>query len=91
MLKKNIYTGYHKLINQKTGKIKLLKHYKNGVLHGKIIYYWDNGKIRLTGQYHNMQRIGLWQMFDANGNMIMKENYFPSKKHNLNNKRQLAI
>ena len=47
-LKKN---GYHRILNQKTGRLKLVKHYKNGLVHGKIIYYWDNGQIRLTGQY----------------------------------------
>ena len=51
MLKKPNENGLYKLVNQKTGKIKILKHYKNGVMHGKFVYYWDNGQIHLTGQY----------------------------------------
>jgi len=71
-LKKN---GYHRIINQKTGRLKLVKHYKNGLVHGKLIYYWDNGQIRLTGQYDKMRRIGIWHTFDSNGDLIMEENY----------------
>ena len=37
---------------------KLLKNYKNGKLHGKIIFYWDNGRIRLSGQYDKMFVLG---------------------------------
>ena len=75
MLKKPKKNGYRKLINQKTGKVKILKHYQNGVVHGKMVYYWDNGKIRLTGQYDKMQRIGSWKTYSPNGNLILEENY----------------
>ncbi len=75
MLKKPKKNGYYKLINQKTGRLKLVKHYKNGVVHGKIIYYWDNGEIRLTGQYENMRRTGTWKTYDTNGSLILEENY----------------
>ena len=71
-LKKN---GYHRIINQKTGRLKLVKHYKNGLVHGKIIYYWDNGQIRLTGQYKTMHRIGTWKHYDNDGTLICEENY----------------
>ena len=75
MLKKTKTNGYYKLINQKTGKIKILKHYQNGIVHGKIIYYWDNGQIRLTGQYDKMQRIGTWKTYNPNGDLILEENF----------------
>ena len=75
MLKKHKKNGYFRIINQTTGKLKLVKHYKNGVVHGKIIYYWDNGHIRLTGQYEKMRRIGCWKTYDSNGDLIMEENY----------------
>ena len=71
-LKKN---GYLRIINQKTGRLKLVKHYKNGLVHGKIIYYWDNGQIRLTGQYDKMHRIGTWRTYENNGTLICEENY----------------
>ena len=75
MLKRQKKNGYSRIINQKTGRLKLVKHYKNGLVHGKIIYYWDNGQIRLTGQYDKMRRIGIWHTFDSNGDLIMEENY----------------
>ena len=75
MLKTPKKNGYYRIINQKTGLLKLVKHYKNGLVHGKIIYYWDNGQIRLTGQYDKMRRIEIWQTFDSNGDLIMEENY----------------
>ena len=75
MLKRAKKNGYSRIINQKTGRLKLVKHYKNGLVHGKIIYYWDNGQIRLTGQYDKMRRIGIWHTFDSNGDLIMEENY----------------
>ena len=80
MLNKQKKSGYHRIINQKTGRLKLVKHYKNGFVHGKIIYYWDNGQIRLTGQYANMHRAGIWKTYDSNGDLIMEENY-TSKDH----------
>ena len=75
MLKKHKKNGYYRIINQKTGRLKLVKHYKNSIVHGKIIYYWDNGKVRLIGQYDNMRRTGIWRTYDSNGAVIMEENY----------------
>ena len=75
MLKKPQKNGYYRLINQKTGRIKILKHYKNGIVHGRIHYYWDNGQVHVTGQYDHMQRIGIWKTYDSNGDLILEENY----------------
>ena len=75
MLKRHKKNGYYRIINQKTGRLKLVKHYKHGLVHGKIIYYWDNGQIHLTGQYEKMRRCGIWKTFDSNGDIIMEENY----------------
>ena len=75
MLKKPKKNGYFRLINQKTGLVKILKHYKNGLVHGKIIYYWDNGQIHLTGQYNEMRRIGSWKTYNSNGDLILEEDF----------------
>ena len=74
MLKK-IENGLNKIINTKTGRIKLVKHYKNGLADGKIIYYWDNGQPRLKGQYEGMLRTGTWRNYDSNGDLLLQENY----------------
>jgi len=88
MLKRTKNNGFYRLINQKTGKVKILKHYQNGMVHGKIIYYWDNGQIRLIGQYNNMKRVGLWKTYDSNGSLIVEENYnIPTQ----NNESQLVL
>ena len=75
MLKKPKKNGYYRLINQKTGKVKILKHYKNGIVHGKILYFWDNGQVHLTGQYEKMHRVGTWKTYDSEGALIQEENY----------------
>ena len=75
MLKRAKKNGYSRIINQKTGRLKLVKHYKNGLVHGKLIYYWDNGQIRLTGQYDKMHRIGIWRTYQQDGTLICEENY----------------
>ena len=75
MLKKTKKNGYCRLINQKTGKIKIIKHYQNGLVHGKMIYYWDNGQVHLTGQYEKMRRVGTWKTYDTEGALILEENY----------------
>ena len=75
MLNKQKKNGYYRIINQQTGQLKLVKHYKNGFVHGKIIYYWDNGQIRLTGQYDKMHRVGNWITYESNGDLIREENY----------------
>ena len=75
MLKKTKKNGYFRLINKNTGRLKVVKHYNNGLLNGKIIYYWDNGQIHLTGQYENRHRIGHWKTYDLNGDLILEEDY----------------
>ena len=89
MLKKPKTNGYYKLINQKTGKVKLIKHYQNGLVHGKIIFYWDNGQIRLIGQYEMMRRTGIWRTFDPNGDLILEENY--NSQSNKETKKQVLL
>ena len=74
-MNKHTKNGYYRIINQMTGRLKLVKHYEKGFVHGKIIYYWDNGQVRLTGQYDKMHRIGTWKTFDSNGDLICEENY----------------
>ena len=88
MLKKPKKNGFYRILNQKTGKVKLLKHYNNGCVHGKILYYWDNGQVRLIGQYDNMHRVGTWKTYDSNGNLILEENY---NNHDQKQTNQLAL
>ena len=89
MIKRPKKNGYSRIINQKTGLLKLVKHYKNGLVHGKIIYYWDNGQIRLTGQYDRMHRVGNWKTYASNGDLIMEENY--DRKENIRTEQLVLL
>ena len=80
MLKK-IENGLNKIINVQSGRIKLVKHYKNGLVDGEIIYYWDNGQIRLTGQYKEMCRVGIWTNYDSNGDILLEEDCNKNEMH----------
>ena len=74
MLKK-IENRLNKIINTQTGLLKLVKHYKNGLVDGEIIYYWDNGQICLIGEYKEMCRVGIWTNYDSNGDILLEEYY----------------
>ena len=50
------------------------------MLHGKMVYYWDNGNIRLVGQYDKMKRTGIWKTYNPEGNLVLEENYNLHKK-----------
>ena len=91
MLKKHKKNGYNRIMNQTTGRLKLVKHYKNGMVHGKIIYYWDNGCVRLTGQYEKMRRIGIWKTYNSKGDLIMEENYNSQSQQKTNQLYLLPI
>ena len=78
-MEKIIKNGTYKVINRKTGELKLVKNYLNNLLHGEYVYYWDNGNIRFRGKYEKSQRIGIWTNFNKNGDIILEEICHPSK------------
>ena len=90
-MNKQTKNGYYRIINQKTGRLKLVKHYKNGLVHGKIIYYWDNGEVRLTGQYNKMHRVGIWKTYESNGDLICEQNYDHKEGYQANQRVLLPI
>ena len=90
-MNKHTKNGYSRIINQMTGRLKLVKHYEKGFVHGKIIYYWDNGQVRLTGQYDKMHRIGTWKTFESNGDLICEQNYDPKEAHQTDQRVLLPI
>ena len=78
---KKIENGLNKIINTHTGRIKLVKHYKNGLVDGEIIYYWANAQIHLTGQYKEMCRVGIWTNYDSNGDILLEEDCNKNEMH----------
>ncbi|OUW61282.1 MAG: hypothetical protein CBD58_03320 [bacterium TMED198] len=75
MQKKYVREGKFSIKNKKTGYTVIEKSYKEGILHGPLKYYWNNGNLRLKGSYLNQRRSGNWKNFDINGNIILEENY----------------
>ena len=42
----------------------------NNVIKASHTEYWDNGKIKIRGQYKNGQKDNVWCHFDQKGNII---------------------
>ena len=73
MQKKYAKNGTILIKNKRTGCTVLEKNYKQGILHGRLRYYWDNGVLRVKGAYADQRRIGKWKNFDIHGNIILEE------------------
>ena len=51
-----------------------------GVLHGKAVMYYENGKLQAEGQYLNGVKSGTWQWFDSTGVLAMSGSYLKGKQ-----------
>ena len=71
----NNKNGRYRIICKNSGNVVLEKNYSNNLLDGQYTYYWDNGKIRLTGQYEKMHRMGTWKTYESNGDLMYEKNY----------------
>jgi len=58
-------------------KLYSIQQYKNGIDHGKWLFYFDNGSLMTEGQFDNGKKVGLWKYFYKNGS-INKEHYYDS-------------
>ena len=75
-----IKNGTCRVINKKTGKLKLIKNYLNDLLHGEYVYFWDNGSVRFRGKFEHSHRVGIWRSFSKSGDeIIVAEIFKPSK------------
>lgn len=54
-------------------------YFTNGVEDGTYTVYRDNGIPYYRGQYQSGKRVGIWEFYDAEGNLIRTEN-FDAKK-----------
>ena len=68
-----IKNGTCRVISRKTGKLKLVKNYRNNLLHGEYVYFWDNGNVRFRGEFEQSQRVGIWRSFSKSGEIITEE------------------
>ncbi len=50
--------------------------------HGPYFYYFENGKLKTSGQYSNDQMHGEWKHYDDKGKLIKTETYNNGKLTN---------
>lgn len=48
---------------------------KMSVKHGPYFYYYENGKLKISGQYSNDEQHGEWKYYDDKGKLIKTETY----------------
>ncbi|MDL2308169.1 hypothetical protein LJC53_01135, partial [Bacteroidales bacterium OttesenSCG-928-C03] len=59
-------------------------YYDADVPSGKFTYYWENGKIRMTGKYEGGEPAGIWYKYDEQGNLILSVVYRNGKEYQWN-------
>ena len=74
IIKKSVIPQKTTIVNPK-GTIIREKTYNAGKLDGPINLYWDNGNIRLTGQFKESIREGKWKHYNPEGDIILEENF----------------
>lgn len=45
------------------------------IKHGPYFYYFENGKLKVSGQYKDEQKHGEWKTYDEHGILIKTEKY----------------
>jgi hypothetical protein len=48
---------------------------KNGFKHGSYTEYHQNGEVKMTGQFKNDKRDGVWRLFDEKSKLLLKRRY----------------
>ena len=43
--------------------------------HGPYFYYYETGKLRISGNFKNDKKDGLWKFYDENGKLQKSESY----------------
>ena len=41
--------------------------YREGVLHGRYVCFWSNGKVSTEGQYNESKHDGIWHYYNEDG------------------------
>jgi len=47
--------------------------YVEGVFHGPYLVWYENGQLRIKGQYDMGKKVGLWELYDESGKVISIE------------------
>ena len=62
-------------IRNRSGKVILIKNYKNNKLSGKVESYWPNGQVHVKGQYTEGVRSGTFKTYSDKGEVLLEEKY----------------
>lgn len=57
------------------GRLKTVENYKQGRLHGEIILYWPNGKLKRRCHFVHGVRHGIDEMWSKEGTLLDLEEY----------------
>jgi antitoxin component YwqK of YwqJK toxin-antitoxin module len=69
------FTGQCNVISRNSNLVLEQFSYKKGVLHGKALAWYKNGKLKRKGFYHNGKLSGAWEFWDEKGNKTMVVNF----------------
>jgi len=61
------YTG--RCGNYIEGKLSSIQQYKDGLDHGKWVFYYENGEVETVGKFEMGKRVGKWQYYHENGSL----------------------
>lgn len=83
--KDGLWTAY----NKENKKLIFKGNFIQGVLDGKVYYYYNNGKLKKIEQYRLGVANGNWQYYDYNqqGHIVLIENYRNGKLRKINGVR----
>lgn len=65
----------------RSGRIKFVGNYVQGLKKGLWQYFWPNGKIREEGVFVENQKDGIWKRFHKNGDLWAEESYSNGLPH----------
>jgi antitoxin component YwqK of YwqJK toxin-antitoxin module len=78
---KSVFVEEYYPNGQSKGSVSLNK---QGDIDGKVQYYYQDGRIKLKGQYNNGNETGLWYGYDTSGNLKSVESYGREKQIDTN-------
>lgn len=65
-----------------TEKVKTIENYENGILNGKFIEYYEDGSLKIEGNYFKGEKDGYFEYYRPNGYINKMEEYCYSYREN---------
>lgn len=73
--------GKHLRFNTDNGKIISMQTFLNGSMTGPMFTYHPNGNIKMKGFYKDYMGVGIWTVYDEEGNVICSKEHYISYDH----------